>query len=300
MSEALISIAMCTYNGEKYLKEQLDSIINQSYQNLEIVIVDDCSADDTYAIIKQYAEADKRLKIFRNEVNLGFNKNFEKALNLTTGQYIAISDQDDVWELDKIQALADNIGDNWMIFSNSAYMDEKGGLIKGSLLNGFNFLARTYHGILLQNFVTGHTCLLNRDFLAHMLPFPANGYYDWWMGFVALYNHKLTYLEKSLTRYRIHTDSVIQLDMNHEKAKHIHFNTRSVMLQSFANYNKLNQQDAEFIEKLKNAYQQKEKSAFPITLIKIINRYYNELFPDMKQRTGLSRLNYARKYANKI
>src|ERR1700748_3070750 len=97
--QPLVSVAMCTYNGEKYIRQQLDSILNQTWRNLEIVIVDDGSSDDTFAIISEYAEKDSRIKCFKNEVNLGFNKNFEHAVELTTGDYIAISDQDDIWLL---------------------------------------------------------------------------------------------------------------------------------------------------------------------------------------------------------
>ena len=115
MQESLISVALCTYNGEKFLREQIDSILAQTYKNLEIVIVDDCSTDKTTNIINAYAEKDKRIKLFQNASNLGFNKNFERALGLTSGEYIAISDQDDIWLPQKLQSLLDNIKNNWLI-----------------------------------------------------------------------------------------------------------------------------------------------------------------------------------------
>src|ERR1700754_726282 len=117
--ELLVSIALCTYNGEKYISQQLDSILRQTHRNLEIIIVDDCSADNTFNIVKRYSILDSRIKCFRNEVNIGFNKNFEKAIKLATGDYIAISDQDDIWLPGKVELLLNNIGDNWLIFSNS-------------------------------------------------------------------------------------------------------------------------------------------------------------------------------------
>src|ERR1700742_3478188 len=104
IQEPLISVALCTYSGEKFLQEQMDSILAQTYKNLEIVIVDDCSTDRTIDIINSYAEKDKRIKLFQNDTNLGFNKNFEKALSLTTGEYISISDQDDTWLPQKLQS----------------------------------------------------------------------------------------------------------------------------------------------------------------------------------------------------
>jgi glycosyltransferase involved in cell wall biosynthesis len=95
--QPLVSVAMCTYNGEKFINLQLDSILAQTYHNLELVIVDDGSTDETFNIISDYAKKDGRIKCFKNEVNLGFNKNYERAIKLTTGEFIAISDQDDIW-----------------------------------------------------------------------------------------------------------------------------------------------------------------------------------------------------------
>ena len=92
-----ISIAMTTYNGEKYLAEQLDSILSQTHTDWELIICDDCSTDSTWQILQEYAQKDSRIKIYKNEQNLGFKKNFEKAIGLCTGDYIALSDQDDVW-----------------------------------------------------------------------------------------------------------------------------------------------------------------------------------------------------------
>ncbi len=71
-----VSIAMCTYNGERFIREQLDSIVSQSFYNFELVIVDDCSSDSTVSIIKEYMQKDERIKFFQNEKNLGFVKNF--------------------------------------------------------------------------------------------------------------------------------------------------------------------------------------------------------------------------------
>ena len=101
----LVSVALCTYNGAAYLPEQLETIINQSYVNLEIVISDDGSTDNTTRIIKEFQQKDHRIKFFQNETNLGYNKNFEKVFSLCLGDYIAIADQDDIWEVNKIECM---------------------------------------------------------------------------------------------------------------------------------------------------------------------------------------------------
>ena len=120
----MISIAMTTYNGEKYLREQLDSILNQTYKDFELIICDDCSTDSTVQIIKSYI--DPRIKLFINEKNLGFKKNFEKAIKLCTGEYIALSDQDDIWELDHLKILYDKINGADLICGNNLIFNQNG------------------------------------------------------------------------------------------------------------------------------------------------------------------------------
>src|SRR5690606_33629827 len=109
MDSPLISIALCTYNGEKFLAEQLDSIVNQTYKNIEIIAVDDCSTDRTLTILQKYASKDVRVKVYSNKTNKGYSKNFEYAISLCTGDYIAVSDQDDIWVSDKLELLINKI-----------------------------------------------------------------------------------------------------------------------------------------------------------------------------------------------
>src|SRR5574344_1640995 len=118
----LISIAMCSYNGERFIKEQIDSIIAQTYKNFELIIVDDGSKDNTIEIIKYYQSKDSRIKLFQNEKNLGFVKNFEKAITLCSGDFIALADQDDVWKKNKIEVFLNNIDKNMLIYSDAILM----------------------------------------------------------------------------------------------------------------------------------------------------------------------------------
>ena len=103
--QPLVSVVLCTFNGEKYLRPQLDSILSQSWTNLEVIISDDASTDGTVSIIKEYGRKDPRIRVFVNEVNSGYNKNFEKAFSHASSEHIAISDQDDIWESNKIECI---------------------------------------------------------------------------------------------------------------------------------------------------------------------------------------------------
>ena len=122
----MISIAMATYNGEEILEKQLDSILLQTIQDFEIVVCDDQSKDSTWNILEQYAKRDKRFHIYRNEKNLGFKKNFEKAIGLTQGDYIALCDQDDIWYPRHLEILLNNIGNNMLCIGNCDMIDENG------------------------------------------------------------------------------------------------------------------------------------------------------------------------------
>lgn len=122
----MISIAMATYNGEKYLREQLDSILAQTVQDFELIVCDDCSTDLTMQILNEYAERDSRIKVFENEENLGFKKNFEKVIGLCSGNYIALSDQDDIWLPEHLEVLYKNIGEKSTSWGNSLLIDSNG------------------------------------------------------------------------------------------------------------------------------------------------------------------------------
>ena len=122
----MISIALATYNGSKFLREQLDSILAQSMDDFEVVACDDCSTDETPQILQEYTSRDSRFKVYQNAKNLGFKKNFEHILSLCKGEFIAFCDQDDIWEPNHLEILYKNIGDNYCIGANSLIINENG------------------------------------------------------------------------------------------------------------------------------------------------------------------------------
>ena len=305
MSKAspLISIALCTYNGEEFLEEQLASILSQSYDHLEVIVCDDGSTDKTVDIVGDFAAKDSRIRLYQNPKNLGFNKNFERAISLASGDFIAISDQDDIWKTDKIKLLYENIQNNWLIFSNSMLMDHSGKLLGGQLLYNFSLQNKTFKAYLLHNYTTGHTCLFRREFLTYLLPLPEVGYYDWWMGFVALYHQKIAFLDQPLTRHRVHSASVIQTVFADEKAKSQTdlFNTELNIrqLKVFRGYKNLLQQDRDTIDELIEDLETKKRQ-FSFRLFKKLILSFEDYIVSKKKRNLLSKLNFARKYARAV
>ena len=196
---------MTTYNGAKYLKSQLDSILNQTVEVFEVVVCDDGSTDETLSILKDYS---KRIKLswHVNAHNLGFVGNFEKAISLCTGEFIVLADQDDVWYPNKVEALLDAIGDNLLIHSDCDLIDEAGDI----LVKNFKGEIRTHKNpedFLFANVVTGCTAMIRRELLTRTLPFPHGiSYHDWYFAIHAAYLGRLTYTAQSLTGYRQHTN----------------------------------------------------------------------------------------------
>lgn len=206
MNSNLVSIAMATYNGEKYLVKQLDSLLNQTYTHLEIIICDDMSSDGTVEIINEYIQKDNRIQLVENKDNLGYVKNFEKAISLCSGKYIALSDQDDIWDKDKVTILIDNIGDNLLIHSDCRLIDEDGETISLTWKN--ELYSHTYiDDFLFSNVVTGCTALFSKELLVNILPFPKGlAYHDWYLAVYAARMKKIKYLPNTLIQYRQHSD----------------------------------------------------------------------------------------------
>ncbi len=212
---------MATYSGAKYIGEQLDSIIHQTYTNIEIVIVDDCSKDDTVAVIEQYQEQYPFIYLHINEQNSGVTVTFEHAISKCTGEFIAISDQDDIWELNKLEILLNEIGEHDAVYSNSLLVDANGQSLNKSFTTIMN-MKSYYSGapFLLSNSVPGHTILMKQEFVQKILPFPPKMLFDLWIGFCAAGNNGIKFVDKTLVKYRQHeTNTIGTRDSKNKKKK---------------------------------------------------------------------------------
>lgn len=204
----LISVALCTYNGEQFIRDQIDSILNQTYSNIEIIAVDDQSTDSTFSILQEYQTRFKNLYVFQNETNLGFRKNFEEALGKCSGDYIALADQDDVWRKEKLALQINLIGDNSLIYHDSEFIDEKGISMNKKLSDVMTFYKGTCcHTFLLENCVSGHSCLFNSALISKIIPFPPDIYHDKWLAFVATSENGIDFIHQPLVGYRQHSES---------------------------------------------------------------------------------------------
>ena len=214
-----ISVAMCTYNGGRYLKEQLESIASQTMLPCELIACDDGSLDSTVNIITAFAErAPFKVRLVRNRKNLGSTKNFEQAISLCTGDLIALSDQDDWWSPTKLATLAKALFESGAggVFSDGLLMDESSHLTGKRLWNSFRFDSRSgaFSGtsednaaismLLRQTVVTGATLMFQTVQRRHMLPFPKEWMHDSWQAWMLALHSRLQAFPEPLIHYRVH------------------------------------------------------------------------------------------------
>ncbi len=215
----LVSVILGTYNGSKYIETQLRSILEQSYTNLEILIVDDASSDETLTIVSKFALKDERIKVHEFERNVGYIKNFERGIALAKGDLIALSDQDDWWDNTKIEKLVAFIKSNDLTYCDSEFVNDKMESIGNSFskskhmidsLNPLNFL--------IDNCVSGHAMLFKKSLFNLAKPFPPLIPHDWWLAYWASMGNGLTYYDEALIKYRHHDENVIASSSHHKTA----------------------------------------------------------------------------------
>lgn len=208
--EQSISIALCTYNGERFLEEQLNSIIHQTMQPDEIIICDDQSKDNSVLIAKSILRQwSGKWRIIVNEHNLGFKKNFQKAMELCQGDIIFLSDQDDVWNERKIEKMIPVFSDSNVIlaFHDVKVVDEKLELLYPSLWEIMDFFPKKYQAedfkiVFAHNVMQGAACCFRRELFQIAKPFPKNVFHDEWLLLVALCVGKVIPVKESLLKYR--------------------------------------------------------------------------------------------------
>lgn len=212
----MISIAMATYNGEKFIREQLDSILTQTITDWELIVCDDVSTDSTTAILEEYAQKDVRIKIYQNKFNLGFKRNFEKAIDLCTGEYIALCDQDDIWYPKHLEILLNQINNYSLSIGNSDIVDKNNVFLNKRMsdTDQIQFIPEDYRKLLYRelfyaNPFQGASMLLKRDFAQKCIPIPEEvKYHDAWISICACVDQGLVYTYEPITRYRQHEENI--------------------------------------------------------------------------------------------
>jgi glycosyltransferase involved in cell wall biosynthesis len=223
-----ISVALCTHNGARYVRRQLASILAQTRPADQLVISDDASADATVSVIEQELAAHRAsgapapaVLILRNETALGVTANFEQALRACEGGLIALSDQDDEWEPDKLERMAAFFAGRpglGFLHTDATLIDDDSMPVGGTLFGVLEVSdderaavhsGRAFDAFVRRNLATGATAMVAADLVRAALPFPAEWVHDEWLAIQAAARGRLDLSERPLTRYRRHDENQI-------------------------------------------------------------------------------------------
>ncbi|BBD78884.1 glycosyltransferase family 2 protein [Aerosticca soli] len=213
-------MVLCTYEGERFLRAQLDSLLAQTFLPHEIVLSDDASRDGTWGILEEFAASARalgmRVRLLRHERNLGFVGNFEQALRLATGEIVFLCDQDDVWHAEKVALVRRRFLDDpalWLLCSDARLIDAQDNDLGHSLFQALELAAwerqalhrgRALDVLLRRSMVTGATAAFRRRLLDRALPVAEGWIHDEWLAIVAAVLGTVDALEAPLIGYRQH------------------------------------------------------------------------------------------------
>lgn len=231
-----ISVVLATYNGQKYILEQIESIYNQSVKADEVIISDDASTDDTVQIVRKYIkenELDNSWRIYQNEKNLGYKANFRNAFTKVTGDIVILSDQDDIWEINKIQSFQEAFLKSSALAINTSFrfIDHNGEFLHSEDNNNNNNLLThdvlpdemekiSFETIIRNNISPGCTMAVCKALLVEYLQISKGILpHDWELNLIATIKDGLYFYNRKLTRYRIHGENEIGMTTNLNKAK---------------------------------------------------------------------------------
>lgn len=219
----MITVLMATYNGEKYIRQQLDSLLSQSYKDLKIFINDDCSTDNTFPILKEYEKANpQKIFVTANQQNSGNAKhNFINMMIKHKDEYIMLCDQDDFWleskveiTLEKMKEMEKKYGKDTplLVHTDLKIVDEKLNTISESLISTVNadYSKTKLKNQIVQNTLTGCTAMYNRS-LSELITIEPSYMvmHDWWIMLIASTFGKIDYVDTATILYRQHQKNVV-------------------------------------------------------------------------------------------
>lgn len=204
-----ISAIMATYNGDKFIRAQIESILEQIGKNDELIISDDGSNDNTCEIIQEYAQKYDNVFVFDGP-HKGYIENFQFLLSKTKNDLVMISDQDDIWEknkVEKIKKVFDSNRDIWVVIHDASFINKSGVKLEGTIFRERNAKSGFLNN-LIKSMYYGCCMTLSREYVDFILPFPYTvAAYDQWIGLYAEYKKKVFVLNESLIKHRLHDNN---------------------------------------------------------------------------------------------
>ncbi|ASL34631.1 CpsK [Streptococcus iniae] len=204
----MITVCMATFNGEKYIEEQIISILSQLNDYDELIISDDGSTDSTVEIIKKID--DKRINLVFNKNDRGYSSNFYNAMSMATGDYIFLSDQDDIWLEDKVTITLKYLKSFDFVVSDAFVVDSNLNLLEESRFKTFNISNGFLPNFIRTRYI-GCCMAFNRKVLDALYPFPEKKYnipHDLWITLISEKYYKTSLIDNQLIKYRRHDNNV--------------------------------------------------------------------------------------------
>ncbi len=200
-----VTILMTVYNGERFLKAQINSILTQSFADFELWIVDDGSADGSRRILQDYADADPRIGLIAHALNRGQKAALVTAFQRARGDLISFADQDDVWHEDKLARLVSAIDGRTAVYGSSHLIDDQGAPLGGTLLDHLSTTVSGHRNVkfLFKNSVSGHALLVRRNAIDPAM-FALQRPYDWVIATLASFADGIDYVPEASTYHRMH------------------------------------------------------------------------------------------------
>lgn len=295
-----VSVVMCTYNGSRFIDEQIESILHQDYKNISLLIIDDNSTDETWNKLQKWKAGNDKMVLVKNGANLGYNKNFEKAISLASGDLIAISDQDDIWMPTKISEQVATFADKEVMLSHTRSVRLQDGRLrfKSASLH-HHFSGNDSRKLMMFNQVNGHDMMFRKSLVEKVLPIPEGMMYDWWIAVIATCYGTIASVDKYLVYHRIHSDNSY-FTKKENKSKSIDLIDA---LKIFTSLDCLKRDSKHFLHQLLSLlhlHHKEEKVQFNYSLFKFLYKYRHVIFGHKKRAVpALSYLKYAYKYAKK-
>ena len=203
----MISVCIATYNGERFIREQIDSILRQLSSDDEIIVSDDGSTDDTISIINSID--DKRIRVIEGPRKQSPTSNFECALKASKGDYIFMSDQDDVWKPNKVKICMEWLQRYDCVVSDAEVTDSSLNPLYPSLYAIMQVRQGRIYNTIWKNGYTGCCMAFRRNVLNASMPFPKDiPMHDIWIGNVAAYKYNMKFIPDKLIMFRRHNETI--------------------------------------------------------------------------------------------
>ena len=207
----LISVIIPAYNAEKTIEEAVDSVLSQSYENIEVILIDDHSSDGTKELLEALADKDPRVRVLSNDTNIGVLKTRLKGVHSSFGKWIAFLDSDDVWESDKLekQVRLQEETASYLVYSGTGYIGKNGAPLSWV----FHVPSEvTYKKLLKQNVISNSSVLVLKDVFLHFTPVSEDGNdmhedFACWLS-ILKNGHKISGIDEPLVKYRVSNDSL--------------------------------------------------------------------------------------------